>query len=86
MQAIPIAFNLVRDLYRLNIFWLQVTRVLKNRLRDLGVEVNVKTFEEDFGIVELGEDPFVSFIYLPVRLTLGFPWNVVSSMHGTYCG
>jgi len=39
-----------------------VTFVLKNRLHDLGVEVNIKTFEEDHGIVELGEDPFVSFI------------------------
>jgi len=39
-----------------------VTRVLKNRLHDLGVEVNIKTFEEDHGIVELGEDPFVSFM------------------------
>jgi len=39
-----------------------VTIVLKDRLRDLGVEVNVKTFEEAQGIVGLGGDPFVSFI------------------------
>ena len=38
--------------------------MLRDRLRDLGVQVNVKTFEEDQGIVGLGEDPFVSFIYL----------------------
>lgn len=34
--------------------------MLKDRLHDLGVEVNVKTFEEAQGIVGLGEDPFVS--------------------------
>jgi len=36
--------------------------VLQDRLHDLGVEVNVKTFEEEHGIIRLGEDPFVSFI------------------------
>ena len=36
--------------------------MLRDRLRDLGVEVNVKTFEEEHGIIRLGEDPFVSFI------------------------
>lgn len=36
--------------------------MLKDRLRDLGVEVNVKSFEEVQGIVGLGKDPFVSFI------------------------
>ena len=42
------------------LFWLQVTLELRDRLRDLGVQVNVKTFEEHHGIVGLGEDPFVS--------------------------
>jgi len=40
---------------------LQVTLVLKDRLRAIGVEVNIETFEEDQGIIGLGENPFVSY-------------------------
>ena len=36
--------------------------MLRNNLLDLDpeIEVTVKTFEEDQGIIGLGEDPFVS--------------------------
>ena len=39
---------------------LQVTIVLKDRLREIGVEVNIKTFEAAQRTAGLGEDPFVS--------------------------
>jgi len=51
------------DLGSLLCIVLQVTIVLRNSLRELDpeIEVTVKTFEEDQGIIGLGEDPFVSF-------------------------
>ena len=36
--------------------------MLKDRLRAIGVEVIIETFEEAQGIIGLGEDPFVSLI------------------------
>ena len=41
-------------------FFVQVTIVLEERLKELKVDVTVKTFEEDEGIAGLGDDPFVS--------------------------
>ena len=35
--------------------------MLKDRLHTIGVEVNIETFEEDQGIIGLGENPFVSY-------------------------
>ena len=39
-----------------------MTIELRDRLREINVEVTVKTFEEDEGIKGLGDDPFVSLL------------------------
>jgi len=44
------------------VYLLQVTLVLKDRLHELGVEVNVKTFEATQRTAGLGDDLFVSLI------------------------
>jgi len=49
-----------------SVLCLQVTIVLRERLRALDpqVEVIVRTFEEGQGVIGLGEDPFVSCKFL----------------------
>ena len=44
-----------------DLFWPQVTIMLKNMLKRLDIEVNVRTFEEEDGIEGLAGDSFVSF-------------------------
>ena len=69
---------------------LQVTLELRDRLRAIGVEVNVKTFEEIQGIAGLGEDPFVSLQFLPKMLSIHSRsklWCCILAhvMLGVYC-
>ena len=61
---VNLASNVHSDLGSLLCIALQVTIVLRNSLLELDpeIEVTVKTFEEDQGIIGLGEDPFVSFL------------------------
>jgi len=69
---------------------LQVTLELRDRLHTIGVEVNVKTFEEIQGIAGLGEDPFVSLQFLPRMLSIhshSKSWCCILAhvMLGVYC-
>ena len=63
------------------VYLLQVTLVLKDRLHELGVEVNVKTFEATQRTAGLGDDLFVS-LKLTQHSIINCP-NHTSVEHGS---
>lgn len=63
------------------VYVLQVTLVLKDRLHELGVEVNVKTFEATQRTAGLGDDLFVS-LKLTQHSIINCP-NHTSVEHGS---
>jgi len=57
--------------------------VLKDRLHAIGVEVNIETFEEDQGIIGLGENPFVSYSQYCYSGSIHSKVSILSQGHGS---